>query len=78
MATGILHYSTVAEQIKKLAGKVLTVLDAAYVNENQNKAVKDLTKNSFRSQLSEIYKTAHEDPDCDSCESEACMKDILD
>ena len=77
IASGVLHYSTVAEQIKKLAGKVLTVVDAAYVNENQNKAVKDLTKNCFRSQLSDLYKTAHEDPNSDGCEG-MCVKDTLD
>jgi hypothetical protein len=73
----MLHYDTIAQQVKKLAGKVLTVIDAAYVNESQNKAVKDLTKNSFRSQLSDIYQKAYEDADCESCEG-TCQKDILD
>jgi hypothetical protein len=77
MASGMLHYDTIAQQVKKLAGKVLTVIDAAYINEGQNKAVKDLTKNSFRSQLSELYNKAFEDADCDSCEG-TNQKDILD
>ena len=77
MASGILHYDTVAQQIKKLAGRVLTVIDAAYVNENQNKAVKDLTKNSFRAQLSELWDKSREDPDCESDEG-VYQKNILD
>lgn len=77
MASGVLHYDTVAQQIKKLAGKVLTVVDAAYINEGQNKAVKDLTKNSFRSQLSELWDKSREDPDCESAEG-SYQKDILD
>jgi hypothetical protein len=77
LAHGMMHYTGIAEQVKKLAGKVLTILDAAYVNENQNKAVKDLVKSSFRSQLGEIHRGAHEDPDCESCEGGG-EKDILD
>ena|ERR1017187_10523168 len=78
LASGMLHYNTVCQQLKKLAGKVLTILDASYVNDNQNKAVKDLTKNSFRSQLSELYQKAHESPDCQGTDSQVCMKDILE
>lgn len=76
LAYGMLHYDTIAHHVKKLAGKVLTILDAAYVNENQNKAVKDLTKNSFRSQLSDIWKWAFEDPNCESNE-DTYQKDII-
>jgi len=79
MAEGNLSYSNAADQVKKLAGKVLTILDAAYVNENQNKAVKDLVKSSFRIQLSDMWKTAYADPNNECSEGEStCMKDILD
>jgi hypothetical protein len=77
VAFGMMHYDGIAEQVKKLAGKILTILDAAYVNENQNKAVKDLVKSSFRSQLGDIHTKAYEDPDSESCEG-ANEKDILD
>lgn len=80
IVSGLMYYDDIAGQVKKLAGKVLTILDAAYVNENQNKAVKDLVKSSFKSQLSDMWKTAYEDPDDSCCQSEGgtSEKDILD
>lgn len=79
VASGMMFYDDIAKEVKKLAGKVLTILDAAYVNENQNKAVKDLVKTSFRSQLSDMWKDAFRDPNDLCAESEGpCLKDILD
>jgi hypothetical protein len=77
MAEGVMAYDKTAEQVKKLAGKVLTILDAAYMNDNQNKAVKDLVKSCFRSQLSDMWKVAYADPNSD-CSEGVCQKDILD
>lgn len=77
VAFQMLHYDVVSAHVKKLAGKILTILDAAYVNENQNKAVKDLVKSSFRSQLGDLWNKAVEDPNCESSEGQA-VPDILD
>jgi hypothetical protein len=77
LAVQMLHYNDVAAQVKALAGKVLTVLDAAFVNDKQNKAVKDLTKAGFREQLNSLWRKAIEDPNCESCEGMA-TPDILD
>ena len=79
MAEGNMSYDHASEQVKKLAGKVLTILDAAYVNENQNKAVKDLVKQSFRSQLSDMWKDAYANLNSGECsEGDSWQKDILD
>ena len=78
MAEGVISYDLTSEQIKKLAGKVLTILDASYVNENQNKAVKDLVKNVFRGQLSELWKMAYADINSGDCCEGKAEKDILD
>lgn len=65
--SGLLKYDDINKSVKKLAGKILTILDAAHTNENQNKAVKDLVKSSFRSQLSEIWNEAYRDDPNDGC-----------
>ena len=45
-----LEYGAICAQLGFLEGKVLTVIDASYADERQNKAVKDLVKNAFVSQ----------------------------
>jgi hypothetical protein len=43
-----LPLSGVHAQLNFLMGDVLTIIDASYSNPEQNKAIKDLIKNSFR------------------------------
>jgi len=49
-------YMFIEHHIKHLAGRILTVLDASYVNDQQNKAVKRLVKDSIRDKLSEVWR----------------------
>lgn len=52
-----LHYPTIQAQLKFLMGRVLTIIDASYKQQEQEqrKAVKDLVKNEFSRQLSWIF-----------------------
>ena len=51
-----LQYNAIESQMRFLEGKVLTVIDASYGDLVQRKAVKDLIKDKFSSQMSWIYK----------------------
>ena len=42
------RYHRIEDDIKDLSGRILTIIDASFVNEAQNKAVKDLIKNQIR------------------------------
>lgn len=41
-------YSRIEDDVRDLSGRLLTILDASFVNESQNKAVKDLVKTQIR------------------------------
>lgn len=77
ITSGLMHYDEISAEIKKLAGKLLTIVDAAYVNESQNKAVKDLMKNGIRTQLNQIYEKSHREFG-EECGEGSSQKDILD
>lgn len=42
-----LPFSAIQAQTSFLQGKVLTIVDASYASETQNKAIKDLIKQTF-------------------------------
>jgi len=48
-------------QVRFLEGDVLTIADATYVNETQNKAVKDLLKQAFRNKMQWITELCRND-----------------
>lgn len=53
---GVLHnYDFIQVHVKKLAGRILTILDAAFVNDQQNRAIKRLVKDEISQKLSEIW-----------------------
>lgn len=54
-----LPHSAIETQVKFLQGKVLTVIDAAFADREQKKAVKDLINQQFREQLDWIYELCH-------------------
>lgn len=54
-------YSVVCNQIKRLLGQVLTVIDASYTNERQLKAIKDIVRNHFSNELSYLWKVSEND-----------------
>ncbi len=54
-------YSFIATTIKDLAGKVLTVVDAAYTSEAQCRAIKTLIRREIRSALDRVWKLCYTD-----------------
>lgn len=50
-----MYYSGIATQVSFLQGKVLTVIDAAIADHQQNKAIKDLIKTAFGEQLDWMF-----------------------
>lgn len=65
-----LHRSRITIHVKRMAGHILTTLDAAYINEQHNKAVKQLVKRDIRQGLSDMHQESFEtgftDEDCTS------------
>lgn len=53
---GKLPLSSIMAQFNFLQGKVLTIIDASIQDERQNKALKDLIKNSFYEQMDWVTK----------------------
>jgi hypothetical protein len=49
-------YEIFSSQSKFLLGKVLTTIDAAVTDKQQNKAVKDIIKQQFRDQEKWVYR----------------------
>lgn len=49
-----LPLSAIQAQISFIQGKVLTIIDATSASDAQNKAIKDLVKDAFRTQLNWI------------------------
>ncbi len=56
--TSAFDYDYVVSQVKKLLGQTLTVIDASYTNERQLKAVKDIIRNHFANELSELWEAS--------------------
>lgn len=50
-----MKYSLVAFQMKHLLGEMLTIVEAAIPESNQQRALKSLVKNTFHSKLDWIY-----------------------
>jgi hypothetical protein len=50
-----LHWSSIEAQLGFLKGKILTVVDAAIADPQQNKAMKDLVHQQFGEQLNHIF-----------------------
>jgi hypothetical protein len=67
-----LHIAAVINQCNNLHGKILTVIDAAYNNPQQNKAVKDIVRRMFREQMD--YMVVLSDPNSD--ERRGCQTPI--
>ena len=61
-------------QLGFLEGDVLTILDAAYHNPTQNKAVKDLVKQKFRSYREYMERLATGDVGCSMIEHGGQMR----
>lgn len=55
--------------VKSVAGRILTIIDAMFPVEQQNKALKTLIKKEFREQLNRIFKKLHMDGGCETGES---------
>ena len=53
-----LDYDYIEGCIKRLAGKILTIIDGAIVIEKQNKAVKDQIKNEIKELLYDFQEKA--------------------
>ena len=47
-------YSLSEDNVKRLAGKVLTLIDASIAEDKQNKAMKDLVKQYFRETIEQF------------------------
>lgn len=57
-----LHIASVITECNTLHGRVLTIIDAAYVNEQQNKATKDLIRKAFREQMDLLVEMSTKTP----------------
>lgn len=55
------NYNVIENTLKSLAGRILTILDAAFVNEQHNGAVKKLVKKEIRSTLSDFWNQSFTD-----------------
>jgi hypothetical protein len=51
MKTQSLPLSAITAQLRFLQGSVLTIVDASYASPEQNKAIKDLIKQSFSEKM---------------------------
>jgi hypothetical protein len=56
-----LPYTAIQAQIKFLQGKILTVVEASYVDTTQRKAIKDLVNKMFSEQLTWISQLCYPD-----------------
>jgi len=61
-AEGAAVYTVIQAEVKALAGRILTVLDATISYAEQNKALKSLTKREFRDSLSKLWRHCHRSP----------------
>ena len=55
------HYSYFEQELKLLAGRVLTIIDASVNDHRQNKAMKDLIKGEFYERFSALQEFYWED-----------------
>lgn len=58
--TAAFSYSYVQSLIRKIAGKVLTVVDASLTNEKQLKAVKDIIRNQIAEELGQLWEASEQ------------------
>lgn len=72
------NYNLIEIKLKKLAGETLEVLDAAYVNDGQNKAVKGLVKKIVRNTISYFWKESLSDGLVDVNEFSNVPDNVLD
>jgi hypothetical protein len=50
-----LEYYVIDTQLNHLMGKILTIIDSAIIDKNQNKAIKDLVRDKFNKKRDWIY-----------------------
>lgn len=53
--TSAFTYGVVQDRLRQMLGKVLTVIDASYTNERQLKAVKDIIRKEFATEMGELW-----------------------
>lgn len=53
--TSAFTYGVVQDRLRRTLGKVLTVIDASYTNERQLKAVKDIIRNEFATEMNHLW-----------------------
>ena len=56
---GYMHTDAINYNVRHLAGRVLTIIDASTADQQQRKAAKDLVKLEFKRTLSDIWSAAH-------------------
>jgi len=76
--TELITHNHFTSELKDLAGKVLTVLDAAITHPEQSKAIKSLVKREFRSSISKLWDYCFRAQDGCSSESEGPQLSVLD
>lgn len=54
MGDKLASYSFISWRLKKLTGKILTIIDASIPEQKQNKAVKDIIKGIFFDEYTEV------------------------
>ena len=54
-----LGYGSIEAQVKFLQGRILTIIDASYQNNEQKRAVKDLINKEFSANLNWLYDLTH-------------------
>jgi len=72
-----LSYSFAMDILRKLIGRTLTTIDATIVDKVQNKAVKDIVRQSFGDEMEFIAKVVYNQDELDKMATEA-TKDIPD
>lgn len=50
-----IRYPLIHQEMENLMGKVLTVIDSSIVDQNQNKAVKDLMRAAFSDKINQVF-----------------------
>lgn len=60
LAQAAIAYSAVADHFSHLSGKILTVIDASFADPVQRKAVKDLVRAHFQTQVNHIERLIRE------------------
>jgi hypothetical protein len=65
---GYAHFDSINHSVRHLAGKILTIVDAAVSDREQRKATKDLVRDAITQSLSQVSSACYklDNPGCDS------------